>query len=173
MSMCQCGGQIAGREGCAQNSGKEEKKVKGKETGGPYDDIINLPHHQSKTHPHMPLHDRAAQFAPFAALTGYDDMVRETGRLTEAETDLSEDDREVLDRRISMIISALADGQHPSVTITCFVPDGKKDGGSYVSVSGQVKKIDIAARLLILLSENGISAGDAISIDRIIDITGE
>ena len=121
----------------------------------------------------MPLHDRAAQFAPFAALTGYDDMVRETGRLTEAETDLSEDDREVLDRTISMIISALADGQHPSVTITCFVPDGKRDGGSYVSVSGRVKKIDIAARLLILLSENGISAGDAISIDRIIDITGE
>ena len=145
--------------------------MKGKETGGPYDDIINLPHHQSKTHPHMSLHDRAAQFAPFAALTGYDDMVRETGRLTEAETDLSEDDREALDRKISMIASALAGGQHPSVTVTCFVPDEKKEGGSYKSVSGQVKKIDMAARLLILLGENGISAGDAISIDRIIDIT--
>lgn len=147
--------------------------MKEKETGGPYDDIINLPHHQSKTHPHMPLHDRAAQFAPFAALAGYDDMVRETGRLTEAETDLSEDDREVLDRKISRIASALKNRQYPAVTITVFVPDEKKDGGSYVSVSGRVKKIDGAARLLILLSENGISAGEAISIDRIIDISGD
>ena len=147
--------------------------MKEKETGGPYDDIINLPHHQSKTHPHMPLHDRAAQFAPFAALAGYDDMVRETGRLTEVETDLSEDDREVLDRKISRIASALKNRQYPAVTITVFVPDEKKDGGSYVSVSGRVKKIDGAARLLILLSENGISAGEAISIDRIIDISGD
>ena len=147
--------------------------MKEKETGGPYDDIINLPHHQSKTHPHMPLHDRAAQFAPFAALAGYDDMVRETGRLTEAETDLSEDDREVLDRKISRIASALKNRQYPAVTITVFVPDEKKDGGSYVSVSGRVKKIDGAARLLILLSENGISAGEAIFIDRIIDISGD
>ena len=147
--------------------------MKEKETGGPYNDIINLPHHQSKTHPHMPLHDRAAQFAPFAALAGYDDMVRETGRLTEAETDLSEDDREVLDRKISRIASALKNGQYPAVTITVFVPDEKKDGGSYVSVSGRVKKIDGAARLLILLSENGISDGEAIFIDRIIDISGD
>ena len=114
--------------------------MKEKETGGPYDDIINLPHHQSKTHPHMPLHDRAAQFAPFAALAGYDDMVRETGRLTEAETDLSEDDREVLDRKISRIASALKNRQYPAVTITVFVPDEKKDGGSYVSVSGRVMR---------------------------------
>ena len=146
--------------------------MKKKETGGSYDDIINLPHHQSKTRPHMPLHDRAAQFAPFAALTGYDDMVRETGRLTETETDLSEDDRAVLDQNISMIASALAAGQNPSVTITFFVPDEKKEGGSYASMSGRVKKIDKNARLLILLAENGISAGEGISIDRIVDITG-
>ena len=146
--------------------------MKKKETGGSYDDIINLPHHQSKTRPHMPLHDRAAQFAPFAALTGYDDMVRETGRLTETETDLSEDDRAVLDQSISMIASALAAGQNPFVTITFFVPDEKKEGGSYASMSGRVKKIDKNARLLILLAENGISAGEGISIDRIVDITG-
>ena len=146
--------------------------MKKKETGGTYDDIINLPHHQSKTRPHMPLHDRAAQFAPFAALTGYDDMVRETGRLTETETDLSEDDRAVLDQSISMIASALAAGQNPFVTITFFVPDEKKEGGSYASMSGRVKKIDKNARLLILLAENGISAGEGISIDRIVDITG-
>lgn len=146
--------------------------MKKKETGGAYDDIINLPHHQSKTRPHMPLHDRAAQFAPFAALTGYDDMVRETGRLTETETDLSEDDRAVLDQSISMIASALAAGRNPSVTITFFVPDEKKEGGSYTSMSGRVKKIDKNARLLILLAENGISAGEAISIDRIVNITG-
>ena len=100
-----------------------EKKPKGK-----YQDIINLPHHVSKTHPQMPLYDRAAQFSPFAALTGYEDAIRETARLTDNWVQLSEDKKQELDEKLRQLI---ADRERTeSVTIIYFQPDDRKEGGS-------------------------------------------
>ena len=89
-----------------------------------YDDIINLPHHVSKTRPQMSMVDRAAQFSPFAALTGYDAAIKETGRLTDEKVNLSEEEKEALDRKQQILMEWL--GDHPALTITFFVPDEKK-----------------------------------------------
>lgn len=111
-----------------------EKKPKGK-----YQDIINLPHHVSKTHPQMPLYDRAAQFSPFAALTGYEDAIRETARLTDNWVQLSEDKKQELDEKLRQLI---ADRERTeSVTIIYFQPDDRKEGGSYVTVTGQIARL--------------------------------
>lgn len=88
-----------------------------------YDDIINLPHHVSKTRPQMSMVDRAAQFSPFAALTGYDAAIKETGRLTDEKVNLSEEEKEALDRKQQILMEWL--GDHPALTITFFVPDEK------------------------------------------------
>lgn len=105
-----------------------------------YDDIIHLPHPISKTHPQMTITNRAAQFSPFAALTGYEDALEETGRLTDVRAVLEEDAKEILDEKLRMIQEEIKN--HPEVTITFFVPDGKKAGGAYTSVTGRIKKID-------------------------------
>lgn len=128
---------------------------------GKYDDIINLPHHRSSKHPHMALIDRAAQFSPFAALSGHEAAISETGRITEAKHDLTYDKVEELDEKLQMIKSCLS--YHPEVSISYFLRDQKKAGGSYLSVIGNLKKIDENARSLIL--ENGTS----ISLDDIYD----
>ena len=130
---------------------------------GKYDDIINLPHHISKKHPQMSLEARAAQFAPFAALTGYDDAVKETARLTNERIDLDEEAKMMLDAKLQVIREQLS--EKPLVTITYFVPDAKKDGGKYVTINGNVKKIDDYKHLIIL--DNSVE----IPIDEIIDIT--
>ena len=129
---------------------------------GKYDDIINLPHHVSVTHPHMPMLDRAAQFMPFRALTGYEDAVQETARLTEEKPELTEDEKALLDVRLQNLAEGIA-GQ-PGVTLTYFQPDQKKAGGAYVSVTGRLKKIDDAAGVLIL------TGGERILIEDILDI---
>ncbi len=103
---------------------------------GPYDDIIDLPHPTSERHPRMPMANRAAQFSPFAALTGYGDAVRETARLTDRRVELTEAEKSVLDAKLQQ----LAPGA--SAEITCFQPDGKKEGGAYLTVTGVVKRID-------------------------------
>lgn len=113
-----------------------------------YDDIINLPHHVSAKHPHMPALDRAAQFSPFAALTGHDAAIKETARLTDEQVELDENRKEVLDRQLQEIREHLS--ERPEVTITYFVPDERKLGGSYVTVSGKVKKLDEYEGRLIL-----------------------
>lgn len=118
---------------------------------GNYDDIINLPHHVSTKHPQMPAIDRAAQFSPFAALTGHEAAIAETARLTEAQQDLDENRKEELDRALREILAQAPPG--PEVMITCFVPDLKKQGGAYVSVSGRIKRLDEPGRNLIM--ENG------------------
>lgn len=105
-----------------------------------YDDIIDMPHHMSASHPQMPLTDRAAQFSPFAALTGHDAAIRETARLTDAKKELDENELELLDEKLLLIQEKMS--THPRVTITYFLPDERKDGGRYVTVSGSVKKID-------------------------------
>lgn len=113
-----------------------------------YDDIINLPHHVSKNHPPMPMMNRAAQFAPFAALTGYDAVINETGRLTDGFIELDENKKEQLNRRIAELMEAI--DEQPSVTITFFKPDERKFGGSYFTVSGQLKKVDEFNQILVM-----------------------
>lgn len=105
-----------------------------------YDDIINLPHHVSKKHPQMSLHDRAAQFSPFAALTGHKAAINEAARLTDKKQILSEDVIAKLNEQLNLIKENI--GTNQTVTITYFVPDDKKSGGAYISHIGVVKKID-------------------------------
>ena len=111
-----------------------------------YSDIINLPHHVSKKHPQMPMEARAAQFAPFAALTGYDDVIHETARLTDKQVELEEYDNERLNRIFSEIMDSLE--EHPVVTVSYFKPDEHKAGGAYVTVTGQLKKIDTYEQIM-------------------------
>ncbi len=132
---------------------------------GPYDDIINLPHHVSDKRLQMPMQDRAAQFSPFAALTGYDSAIRETARLTDAKLELTEETMAVLNMKLQMIADSITD--QPELSFTYFRPDEKKSGGAYVTVSGAVKKVDDYNRLVILQS------GERIPIDDLIDIEGE
>ena len=129
-----------------------------------YDDIINLPHHVSKKHTQMSLIDRAAQFSAFAALTGYGDEVEETARLTDVQADLDEEVKAELNRKLRVLAEHSAD--KPSVTITYFVPDTKKSGGKYVSVKGDMKRLDEYERTLIMTDET------IIPIDRITEIDG-
>ena len=140
-----------------------------------YRDIIDLPHHQSQTREHMPLRDRAAQFAPFAALTGYHDMVKEEARLTEDRVILSETELDMLSQKLSLICDMVEGGDHPLVAVTYFLPDEKKSGGRYETVTGPVKKVDAAARTVVLLRtghpENPTASPLEIQLDTIIDLT--
>lgn len=127
-----------------------------------YDDIIDLPHHQSATRPHMSNYDRAAQFSPFAALTGHDEAIEETARLTDREIEIDEGMKAQLNEKLQMIEENL--GMGSEVTVTYFQPDGKKAGGEYLTVSGVVKKIDHYAQMMVFID------GTEILIDRIIGI---
>ena len=135
------------------------------ESNHQYDDIIDLPHHVSATRLRMSMIDRAAQFSPFAALTGYDAAIKETGRLTDQRIELTEDSRAVLDRKQQLLVDNLAD--HPEVSVTYFVPDKRKTGGAYVTVTGRVKKVDDYQRLLLLTD------GTKIPLDEILDMESE
>lgn len=119
-----------------------------------YDDIINLPNPTSKKHPRMPLYDRAAQFSPFAALTGHEAAIQETIRATSEKHQLSEDELARLDEQLSLISENLDD--QPFVRITYFVPDEKKSGGAYVAYSGAVKKIDKYERTVVMADQTVI-----------------
>lgn len=127
-----------------------------------YDDIINLPHPTSEVHPRMSRYDRAAQFSPFAALTGYDEAVKETERLTDRKIKLSEYQADILSERIHILIDCL--DEEPEVSITYFVADKKKSGGSYVTVNGIVKKVDLYERLLTTMNGQKIPMDDILSI---------
>ena len=105
-----------------------------------YDDIINLPHHRSAVHPQMPVYDRAAQFSPFAALTGYEAAIQETARLTERRVELDEYEKERLNKTLQRL--AAGQGTKTEAEVTYFRPDEKKEGGAYVTLRGFVKKID-------------------------------
>ncbi len=127
-----------------------------------YDEIMELPHHVSKTRPQMPLSDRAAQFAPFAALTGYDSAIKETGRLTDERIELDEEALAALDRKYQLLMDALDDA--PEVTIIYFQPDERKAGGQYVSATGTVKKVDTFGRRILLQD------GTRIPLDSVYDL---
>ena len=130
-----------------------------------YDDIINLPHHVSATHPRMTAINRAAQFSPFAALTGYDVAIKETARLTDERVELDEYTKEYLNDRLQIIADQLK--ENPEIAITHFQPDAKKNGGAYVTANGTAKKIDIYERVVIMTD------GMAIPIYEIISIEGQ
>lgn len=127
-----------------------------------YDDILNLPHHRSKKHPHMPLIDRAAQFSPFAALTGHDAAIKETARLTDRKIELDEYEIAALDEKLQIIRTRLK--YCPEITVTYFQPDERKAGGEYVTVTGNVKKIDEASKSLVM------NDGERILIEDIIEL---
>ena len=129
-----------------------------------YDDIINLPHYISKKHPQMSMEERAAQFAPFAALVGYEDAVEETARITTKRIELNEEEKNILDMKLQMLDEQMQVQIHPNITIMYFVPDLKKDGGKYIKISGIVKRIDEYKQLIILDDKTEISINEIISI---------
>ena len=130
-----------------------------------YDDMLYLPHHTSLTRRPMPLADRAAQFSPFAALTGYEAAIQETARLTDAFVELSEDSKAVLNEKFLMLMEAVS--TRPEISVTFFREDGEKAGGAYHTLTGRLRKIDAYTRTLFL--ENG----ETIPLEMIHDIQGD
>ena len=131
----------------------------------PYDDIINLPHHTSRTRPHMSAYDRAAQFSPFAALTGHDAAITETARLTDNRVELDEYSKADLNQRLCIIQDRM--DEQTKVSITYFQPDQKKSGGAYITAAGCVKKIEEYEHAVVMKDDTKIP------IDQIIAIDGE
>ncbi|MCQ2479593.1 MAG: YolD-like family protein [Clostridia bacterium] len=132
---------------------------------GKYDDIINLPHHISSERPQMSNYARAAQFAPFAALTGYDDEIKETARLTDCKAEIDEYVKQELNRKLLQIKEKI--GENPQVELTYYVPDQWKSGGKYITKKFRIKKIDELQRIIICEGETEIP------IDDIYEINGE
>lgn len=130
-----------------------------------YDDIINLPHHVSATHTPMPVADRAAQFSPFAALTGYEDAIDETARLTQDWIELDENEKERLNEKFQQIREQLH--MHPQVIFTYFEPDQKKQGGAYLTVEGRVKKIDEYRGTFILEDGREVLIESIVGVEKI------
>lgn len=131
----------------------------------PYDDIIHLPHPVSTKHPQMSVADRAAQFSPFAALTGYDAAIKETARLTEDRVELDEEAKLRLDDKLRMVQEMLI--EQPELLVTYFQADNRKSGGCYITVRGSVKKIDVYEQVLVL------TEGLQIPIRDIYELEGE
>ena len=127
-----------------------------------YDDMIDLPHHQSTRRPHMPLSERAAQFSPFAALTGYEAAITEAGRLTESFREMDESEKQLLDEMLWFLEENRANA--PEIAVLHFVPDERKEGGSYVETSGRYLKVDRATKEIVLVG------GERISMDGILRI---
>ena len=123
-----------------------------------YDDIINIPHHVSPTRQRMSMHDRAAQFAPFAALVGYDDAVAETARLTESRPELDEQEQRVINERLAYIADHIH--EQPEVRIKYFVPDEYKSGWTIIEVSGKVKKISATDGTIVMADGRKIRLSD-------------
>lgn len=134
-----------------------------------YEDIIHLPYPAALRHPRMPLADRAAQFAPFAALAGHEEALRETARLTESFVEPDEGQREKLDRRLRLLTAQREENplRETAVKVTYFRPDAVKDGGAYVSVTGIVRKVDRYQRQLVFAD------GTTLPMEKILSIEGE
>lgn len=137
-----------------------------------YADIIDLPHHQSGKRKHMSLHDRAAQFAPFAALVGYDEMVDEEARLTDRQINPGESDLDRLDRIFRSLSAQLSAGRRPEISVLVFIPDARKAGGRYDTVTGRAKRLDPVEKKLILLGSGTPPEEISLNLDRILDISG-
>ena len=128
-----------------------------------YDDIIRLPHPDSPNHPRMSLYDRAAQFSPFAALTGHSAAIAETGRLTDRRIELDESEITRVDAALQHLQELPP--ERPTVSITYFVPDERKDGGSYQTVTGSVKRIDAVNGMIQMADRQLIPIADVFSIE--------
>lgn len=128
-----------------------------------YDDIINLPHHVSAVHPHMPIADRAAQFSPFAALTGHESAIKETARLTEQRIELDENSKAAINEKLHIITKRLF--SRPDISITYFLADERKEGGSYITINGKVKKIDTYLHCLVMEDELKIPIDDILNLN--------
>lgn len=131
----------------------------------PYEDIVDLPHHISKKHPQPTMADRAARFAPFAAITGYEEMVLEEARVTDVRIEMDESSKAALNEKLNMILEFI--DEQPEVSITYFEPDKRKAGGAYITVTGTVKRIDEYEHLVIMTD------GKKINIDDIYNLQGE
>ena len=129
---------------------------------GKYDDIIALPHPEPRTHPRMSLHDRAAQFSPFAALTGHSAAIAETGRLTDSRVTLDESEMARVDAALQRLRELLS--QEPVASITYFVPDERKAGGSYQTLTGTARRIDTANGVLLLTDQRAIPIPDILAV---------
>ncbi|MDD3218099.1 MAG: hypothetical protein PHR50_02880 [Lachnospiraceae bacterium] len=140
--------------------GKNEEKHR-------YDDIINMPHYISHRHPQMDIKDRAAQFAPFAALTGHSAAIKETSRLTEEKVELDENCKAMLDGRLQILQEQLS--EKPVVEITYFIPDSVKTGGAYVKIRGSVRKIDEYEHRVVMTSGENIPMDDIMAIESVSD----
>mgnify|MGYP004516282495 FL=1 len=138
--------------------------LKNDESWKKYSDIIDLPHHVSTKHPHMSSEDRAAQFSPFAALTGHEAAIKETARITDEFVEPDADKKQELDEKLQIIRMILADNKTARVQMIFFKPDGKKSGGSYETITGNIKKID-EYNGLIVFDDN-----TTVKIEKVIDI---
>lgn len=149
---------------------QEDAKIK-------YADIFTLPHHQSATRKHMSRYDRAAQFAPFKALTGYDDMIAEEARYTDSRIELSDNEIEIINATIGEIQRRLEDGDPPAVTAVYFKPDLYKKGGSYETIKGRLKKIDALEKVLVFYGSEDIEDKRVptvkIELDRVVHVLVE
>lgn len=123
-----------------------------------YDDIINMKHHESKKRARMSMYDRAAQFSPFSALSGYSEAIRETGRITEEKVDMSEEKIFIINETLNIIKNCI--NKRPLVKVVCYVPDLLKEGGEYITFSKNVKRIDEINKILIMTDETKISFDD-------------
>lgn len=130
-----------------------------------YDDIIHLPHHVSRTRKPMPMINRAAQFAPFAALTGHDEAITETARQTTPKRILSSDEQEILSKRLAYAIDHIS--ERPNLTFSYFIPDTLKDGGRYVTITGVIRKYDALEKTVVL------ETNEILLIDNILSTSGE
>ena len=148
-----------------QRKGNAMSKLEDTRHKDNYADIIDLPHHQSETHPHMSMEDRAAQFSPFAALTGHSDAIKETARLTDRKIELSEDEKLKINEKLQIINSVT--GSNTIFDFIYFVPDEIKKGGAYISYAGSVKRIDDIDGFIYLHD------GTAIEINQIVQIESE
>lgn len=128
-----------------------------------YEDIINLPHHVSTKHPQMTRTARAAQFAPFAALTGYSDAIKETSRLTTKRIELDDGLKVILNNKLQLILDNIK--ETPEVSFTYFIYDNLKSGGEYVTITGIVKKIDIVNGYIFLTDKTKIPINEIININ--------
>jgi len=132
---------------------------------GKYDDIINLPHHVSAKHPQMSIHDRAAQFSSFAALSGFEDSIAETGRIVDQKIELDDDAKEIINREINEIEASIA--EEPKIKVVYFCKDKRKDGGTYLSYEGVPRRIDRVYKQIIFKSRKVIGIEDILEISRI------
>ena len=128
-----------------------------------YDDIINLPRHISKNHKPMPISNRAAIFAPFSALTGYNETIIEASRITDRKIEISDEEKEKINDKLQYIKNIIT--QKPLVSIKYFIHDSKKSGGKYIQINCNIKKIDTIKKIIILTDNTKINIEDIIYID--------